>query len=134
LLQGWQDIGFINPANIVFIYLLLRNGINYNIKPNKNNLMDNSNNSNTSIWNCVKNENELHSYILTCLYLSYSYMGNEISYPIKPFLVDNQSRDVFWDRCLNIINYMSKDMLRINAEPTFFTEIFSELKNIGLKY
>lgn len=22
--QGWQDIGFINPANLVFIYLLLR--------------------------------------------------------------------------------------------------------------
>jgi hypothetical protein len=27
---------------------------------------------------------------------------------------------------------MSRDMLRINAEPAFFTEVFSELKNVGI--
>uniref|UniRef100_A0A914R8Q6 NR LBD domain-containing protein n=1 Tax=Parascaris equorum TaxID=6256 RepID=A0A914R8Q6_PAREQ len=31
---------------------------------------------------------ELQSLVLTCLYISYSYMGNEISYPLKPFIVD----------------------------------------------
>jgi len=38
--------------------------------------------------NQVSSEKELRSVVLTCLYVSYSYMGNEISYPLKPFLVD----------------------------------------------
>lgn len=42
-------------------------------------------------------ETELQAAVLTCLYLSYSYMGNEISYPLKPFLVED-SKDKFWDR------------------------------------
>lgn len=42
-------------------------------------------------------EQELQASVLTCLYLSYSYMGNEISYPLKPFLVE-ESKDKFWDR------------------------------------
>lgn len=42
-------------------------------------------------------ELELQATVLTCLYLSYSYMGNEISYPLKPFLVED-SKEKFWDR------------------------------------
>lgn len=42
-------------------------------------------------------ESDLQAKVLTCLYLSYSYMGNEISYPLKPFLVE-ESKDKFWDR------------------------------------
>lgn len=98
-------------------------------------------------------ESELQASVLTCLYLSYSYMGNEISYPLKPFLVED-SKDKFWDRwiwigrsnfirrfsnrihlifrCLLIVNRLSGNMLRINAEPGFFTEIFTELKACGL--
>lgn len=72
-------------------------------------------------------EKELQATVLTCLYLSYSYMGNEISYPLKPFLIED-SKDKFWDRCLLIVNRLSSEMLRINSEPGFFTEIFSELK------
>ena len=41
--------------------------------------------------------------VLACLYLSYSYMGNEISYPLKPFLVETD-KERFWDRCVGIIN------------------------------
>ena len=54
-------------------------------------------------------------------------MGNEISYPLKPFLVEDD-KERFWDRCLHIINTLSADMLRINAQPAFFTEVFQELK------
>jgi cyclin-dependent kinase 5 activator 1 len=72
-------------------------------------------------------ERELQATVLTCLYMSYSYMGNEISYPQKPFFVED-SKDKFWDRCLLIINRLSSKMLRINSEPGYFTEIFSELK------
>ena len=31
---------------------------------------------------------DLQAFVLTCLYISYSYVGNEISYPLKPFLVE----------------------------------------------
>lgn len=101
-------------------------------------------------------ESDLQASVLTCLYLSYSYMGNEISYPLKPFLVED-SKEKFWDRyydeispwtlintiqfftyfilflirCLIIVNRLSNKMLRINAEPGFFTEVFTELKACG---
>uniref|UniRef100_A0A4W6FLB1 AMP nucleosidase n=1 Tax=Lates calcarifer TaxID=8187 RepID=A0A4W6FLB1_LATCA len=57
-------------------------------------------------------------------------MGNEISYPLKPFLVES-SRDAFWERALELIAHLSADMLRINADPHFFTEVFQDLKNQG---
>lgn len=104
-MQGWQDVAFINPANVVFLYMLLRDLVSDDIVT----------------------ERELQAVVLTCLYLSYSYMGNEISYPLKPFLVED-SKDKFWDRCLMVINLLSKKMLRINSEPSFFTEVFTELK------
>ncbi|ELU04504.1 hypothetical protein CAPTEDRAFT_75599, partial [Capitella teleta] len=106
LLQGWQDIAFINPANVVFVYMLVRELVPTDIAT----------------------EHDLQSVVLTCLYLSYSYMGNEISYPLKPFLLDPEEKDRFWDRCLVIINMMSAKMLRINSDPAYFTEIFTELK------
>jgi len=76
----------------------------------------------------MESEKELQAVTLTCLYLSYSYMGNEISYPLKPFLVESDSKERFWDRCLLIINLLSEKMLRINSQPSFFTEVFTELK------
>jgi cyclin-dependent kinase 5 activator 1 len=98
-------VPFINPANVVFVYMLVKE------------LVDGDESS----------EKELQATVLTCLYLSYSYMGNEISYPLKPFLIED-SKDKFWDRCLLIVNRLSSEMLRINSEPGFFTEIFTELK------
>lgn len=71
----FQDVAFINPANVVFVYMLVRE------------LVDGE----------ETKEAELQAAVLTCLYLSYSYMGNEISYPLKPFLVED-SKDKFWDR------------------------------------
>uniref|UniRef100_H3ARD9 Cyclin-dependent kinase 5 activator n=1 Tax=Latimeria chalumnae TaxID=7897 RepID=H3ARD9_LATCH len=106
LLQGWQDQGFVTPANIVFVYMLCRDVISSE----------------------VATEHELQAILLTCLYLSYSYMGNEISYPLKPFLVES-CKEAFWDRCLSIINLMSSKMLQINADPHFFTQVFADLKN-----
>ena len=106
LLQGWQDAAFINPANVVFVYMLVRD-----LVPAGG----------------PSDEMELQASVLTCLYLSYSYMGNEISYPLKPFLVE-ENRDKFWDRCLHIINTQSTNMLKINSDPSFFTEVFTELK------
>ncbi|XP_034046862.1 cyclin-dependent kinase 5 activator 1-like [Thalassophryne amazonica] len=110
LLQGWQDQGFITPANVVFLYMLCRDVVSAE----------------------VASERELQASLLTCLYLSYSYMGNEISYPLKPFLVEAE-KDAFWDRCLEIINRMSGKMLQINTDPHFFTQVFADLKNESKK-
>ncbi|TWW65810.1 cyclin-dependent kinase 5 activator 1 [Takifugu flavidus] len=109
LLQGWQDQAFVTPANVVFVYMLCRDVVDGDL---------------------VASEHELQAILLTCLYLSYSYMGNEISYPLKPFLVE-AGKDAFWDRCLAIIDATSSKMLRINADPHFFTQVFAELKNEG---
>ncbi|XP_020794449.1 cyclin-dependent kinase 5 activator 1-like [Boleophthalmus pectinirostris] len=110
LLQGWQDQGFITPANVVFLYMLCRDVVSPE----------------------VGSERELQASLLTCLYLSYSYMGNEISYPLKPFLVEAE-KEAFWDRCLDIINRMSGKMLQINTDPHFFTQVFADLKNESKK-
>ncbi|XP_057684269.1 cyclin-dependent kinase 5 activator 1 [Corythoichthys intestinalis] len=109
LLQGWQDQAFVTPANVVFVYMLCRDVVDGDV---------------------VASEHELQAILLTCLYLSYSYMGNEISYPLKPFLVE-AGKEAFWDRCLAIINATSGKMLRINADPHFFTQVFAELKSEG---
>ncbi|CAL8288247.1 unnamed protein product [Lota lota] len=110
LVQGWQDQGFITPANLVFVYLLCREAVDSDIS----------------------SESELQARVLSCLYLSYSYLGNEISYPVKPFLVE-ASRDAFWQRGLGLISSMSADMLRINADPHFFTQVFQDLKSQGAR-
>ncbi|CDQ92617.1 unnamed protein product [Oncorhynchus mykiss] len=109
LLQGWQDQAFVTPANVVFVYMLCRNVVDGDL---------------------VSSEHELQATLLTCLYLSYSYMGNEISYPLKPFLVE-AGKEAFWDRCLAFIDATSTKMLRINADPHFFTHVFAELKSEG---
>ncbi|KAJ8392669.1 hypothetical protein AAFF_G00073430 [Aldrovandia affinis] len=108
LIQGWQDQGFITPANLVFVYLLCRE----------------------AVTDDVGSEYELQATFLTCLYLAYSYMGNEISYPLKPFLVET-NKEVFWERSLQVIDKMSAKMLQINSDPHFFTEVFQDLKNEG---
>ena len=51
-----QDISFVNPANVVFVYLLVREVVTPE----------------------VASEHELQAVVLTSLYLSYSYMGNEV--------------------------------------------------------
>ncbi|KHJ86313.1 Cyclin-dependent kinase 5 activator protein [Oesophagostomum dentatum] len=113
LLQGWQDVAFINPANLVFVFLIIREVI-----PDEES---------------IHTVDDLHAWVLTCLYISYSYMGNEISYPLKPFLIE-VDRDKFWERCVNIVTNHSEDMLRLNSSSAFFTEVFSELKTYSTDY
>ncbi|CAI2347422.1 unnamed protein product [Caenorhabditis sp. 36 PRJEB53466] len=109
LLQGWQDIAFINPANLVFIFLLVRD-----VLPGERHL--------------IHTLEELHAWILSCLYVSYSYMGNEISYPLKPFLIGND-RGIFWNRCVSMVTSHSRKMLLLNSSSTYFTEVFTDLKH-----
>ncbi|XP_070694721.1 cyclin-dependent kinase 5 activator 2b [Pempheris klunzingeri] len=106
LIQGWQDQGFITPANVVFVYLLCED----------------------TVTDSIDSLAELQGTFQTCLYLAYSYMGSEISYPLKPFMIE-ANKDVFWETSLRIINRMSAKMLQLNADPHFFTEVFQDLKN-----
>ena len=109
VLQGWHQIEFINPANLVFLYMLVRELVSVDR---------------------IRSEHHLQAVVLTCLYLSYSYMGNEISYPLKPFLVE-ENRDAFWNRCVSICNQLSSKMLLINKDPIYFTKVFTELKSFS---
>lgn len=125
LLQGWQDVAFINPANVVFVYLLISAELSADERQQV-------------VADQPATVHRLQSLVLTCLYLAYSYMGNEISYPLKPFLATSggqtngchltAERERFWTRCLRIVERSSGDMLRLNSDPTYFAQVFSELK------
>lgn len=108
LMQGWQEEGFITPSILVFVYLLCRDTMSEDIT----------------------SPEELQGLFLTCLYLTYSYLGTEISYPLQPFIIE-ANKDVFWQQALDVIDKLSSEMLRINMDPQFFTEVFQELKQEG---
>ena len=105
VVQGWQDIPFIMPSSVVFVYMLCREMLHDSI---------------STVF-------EAQCVVLTCLYMSYSYMGNEISYPLRPFLIEPE-RFAFWDRCCRIMSKLSGKMLRINNDAQFFTTVFRDLK------
>ncbi|XP_052320188.1 cyclin-dependent kinase 5 activator 1-like [Oncorhynchus keta] len=106
----YQSQSCINPAAVVFLYMLCREAVSSE----------------------VATLHELHAVLLTCLYTTCSYMGNEIAYPLKPFLVDT-CRQTFWIRCMTITKLMSVKMLQMNTDPNFFSQVFSDLKNESQK-
>jgi len=120
LRQGWQDITFLDPASIVFVYLLVSAELDAEVS-----LLD------------VYDGGNLHALVLSCLYTAYSYMGHETSYALKPFLLSSSSatkvqlaaeRKAFWRRCLCIVGRSSSNMLRLNTDPTYFGHVFAQLK------
>ena len=109
-----QDIAFINPANVVFVYLLVRDCVDHNIVKETELQVKPSQllrlelllllHMTYVLLQCLPISLPVtQAVVLACLYLSYSYMGNEISYPLKPFLVETD-KEKFWDRCVTIIN------------------------------
>ena len=58
-------------------------------------------------------------------------MGNKISYLLKPFLLVETDNDRFRHGCIFLIEQLSGPMLRINAESTISTEVFTELNGAG---
>ena len=137
--QGWTDVPFLSPANVVFLFTMIKGIVDSSIT-------------------CSR---DLHSLVMVCLYLSYGYMGNEISYPLKPFLkaqilysmlhendpqrfrgvsisdpmatknpkVLNRFRDAFWETCVRVLKSKSKDMLQLNSDAAFFTQSIAELRS-----
>ena len=105
---GWQEHGFLSHANMIVLYMLLREMIRSELKT----------------------LSQLKGVVMSCLYMCYAYNGHEISYPLKPFLTDGD-RSGFWDRCMVIVNNHSGKMLRINKQPSYYNEMQLELRNFG---
>lgn len=111
LVQGWQDIAFISPSNVVFLFLLIKESMN-----------------NASSFTSIPS---IKQHIMSCLYLAYAYEGNEISYPLKPFLTSGDSRAKFFARTVAIMNICSKKMLDINRDANMFASTFTSLLASG---
>jgi len=148
---GWQETPFVNPANVVFVFLLVRAELAFFNEDD-----DDFSESSTLLRirplpsdkrSTIGSASELKAICLTCLYLAYSYMGSEISYPLRQFLGASNTgcparngadigalRGRFWSRCLRIVAGQSYFMLRINKDPGYFAEVFADLISYSVVY
>lgn len=85
-----QDVAFINPANIVFVYMLVRD----------------------LVEDDVDSEHDLQAVVLTCLYLSYSYMGKYFCniFIINPLAVRARKQ---------VLNILFKERINLARERKF---------------
>lgn len=105
-LNGWTLSSFICESHIVFTYSLMCRAL--------------------EMFNC-KNTPDVKQLFFMCLYISYTYNANEISYPLKPFLV-YKDRSAFWDNCISLSMSMTGEMLRLNQDHVHYCRILRELR------
>lgn len=105
-LNGWTINSFLLESHVVFTYMLLSRAFqHYRVSS----LVD------------------VKELVLMCLYISYTYNANEISYPLRPFLVKHD-RVGFWDKCTTLSLSASSCMLRINQDRFFYDQLLTALK------
>lgn len=109
-LNGWTVNSFLLESHVVFTYMLIGKAFQQ--------------------FN-VRTLTDVKELVLMCLYISYTYNANEISYPLRPFLV-KQDRASFWDKCTRLSLGASSEMLRLNQDHTYYYETLSSLKHAGL--
>jgi hypothetical protein len=109
-LNGWTVNSFLLESHVVFTYMLIAKAFQH--------------------FN-VRTLTDVKELVLMCLYISYTYNANEISYPLRPFLV-KQDRASFWDKCTRLSLGASSEMLRLNQDPIYYSETLSSLKKSGL--
>ncbi|XP_049326151.1 cyclin-dependent kinase 5 activator 1-like [Astyanax mexicanus] len=102
---GGQEQPFICSGTVAFLFMVLRDTVSAD----------------------VASVEELRAVLLSCLYVSYAYIGHEISYPALPFIMKTD-RQTFWKRTLDITKRMSRKMLQINISPHVFAKVMSDLK------
>ena len=108
LLYRWTMHSFLLESHIVFTYMLLQKAFErFHIKT----LLD------------------AKELVLMCLYISYAYNGNEISYPLRPFLV-KQNRVAFWSKCTELSVSRSGHMLKLNRSRRYYLKKLSSLKSV----
>jgi len=105
-LNGWTLSSFICESHVVFTYSLMCRAL--------------------EMFNC-KNTLDVKQLFFMCLYISYTYNANEISYPLKPFLV-YKDRVSFWDNCVSLSMSMTGEMLRLNQDHVHYCKILRELR------
>eukprot|EP00118_Oscarella_pearsei_P002377 m.10394 g.10394 ORF g.10394 m.10394 type:complete len:219 (+) comp22260_c0_seq1:1191-1847(+) len=103
--QAWQDHEYITESSLVFLYVLAKE---------------------TCTADRIGSVDELKMTVLICLFLGFSYTGNEISYPLKPFL-GTANKKAFWDRCMDISMSMSSHMLNLNRDSGYYNKMRDEL-------
>lgn len=107
-LNGWTVNSFLLESHIVFSYMLVAFAFeSFHVRT-------------------LADAKEL---VYMCLYVSYTYNANEISYPLRPFLV-KQDTAAFWDRCLDISLSASGMMLRLNRDTKYYADTLASLKCI----
>lgn len=111
-LNGWTINSYLLESHVVFSYMLVAAAFEkYEVRT----LAD------------------VKELVLLCLYVSYTYNANEISYPLRPFLV-KQDRAAFWDKCLDISLSSSSMMLRLNRDHKYYLDTLASLKYIPHVY
>ena len=105
-LNGWTVNCFLLESHVVFTYMLLSRAFQQ-----------------FRISSLV----DVKELVLMCLYVSYTYNANEISYPLRPFLV-KQDRVGFWDKCTTLSLSASSSMLRINRDRMYYEHLLTKLK------
>lgn len=107
-LNGWTINSFLLESHVVFVYMLVAAAFEkYEVRT-------------------LADAKEL---VLLCLYVSYTYNANEISYPLRPFLV-KQDRPAFWSKCMDISLSCSGMMLRLNRDHKYYQDTLASLKCI----
>lgn len=108
-LNGWTVNCFLMESHVVFTYMLLQKA--FSRIP-------------------VRTLADVKELVLMCLYISYTYNANEISYPLRPFLV-KQDRVAFWSKCTELSLSSSKEMLRLNKDSSYYSAMLASLKSVG---
>lgn len=107
-LNGWTINSFLLESHVVFSYMLVASAFEkYEVRT-------------------LADTKEL---VLLCLYVSYTYNANEISYPLRPFLVKHD-RPAFWSKCMDISLSCSGMMLRLNRDHKYYQDTLASLKCI----
>jgi hypothetical protein len=107
-LNGWTVNSFLLESHVVFTYMLLHRAFQQFQ---------------------VRSLIDVKELVLMCLYISYTYNANEISYPLRPFLVKHD-RMAFWDKCTPFSLSASSRMLRLNQDPAYYAEQLVSLKSV----
>lgn len=111
-LNGWTINSFLLESHVVFTFMLLQNAFEKFQ---------------------VRTLTDAKELVMMCLYISYTYNANEISYPLRPFLV-KQDRVAFWSKCTQLSLDSSSEMLRMNRDNIYYSELVHHLRSYSITY
>ena len=70
---------------------------------------------------------DVREAVHVCLFISYTYNANEISYPARPFLCLGQDRNKFFQECVGLGLRSSGEMLEINQDQDLYRRHLTRL-------